>query len=151
MTRKQQRSGTQQAIISGNQATNQPNQPIKPNNYWSKQPKTTFNHNYNRMLWRQTTRNNQRNYQPINQSTDQPFNQTTAQQPTSQPNNEHHEHHEQPTTNNKQQTTKTTKTITSLRVIPTVTSYWHIFVTNPDILWAKIWRGRGGEDNSDEI
>ena len=41
--------------------------------------------------------------------------------------------------------------ITSLRVIPTVTSYWHIFVTNPDILWAKIWRGREGEDNSDEI
>ena len=30
--------------------------------------------------------------------------------------------------------------ITSLRVIPTVTSYWHIFVTNPDILCAKIWR-----------
>ena len=41
--------------------------------------------------------------------------------------------------------------ITSLRVIPTVTSYWHIFVTNPDILCAKIWRGREGEDNSDEI
>ena len=40
---------------------------------------------------------------------------------------------------------------TSLRVIPTVTSYWHIFVTNPDILCAKIWRGREGEDNSDEI
>ena len=43
------------------------------------------------------------------------------------------------------------KQITSLRVIPTVTSYWHIFVTNPDILCAKIWRGREGEDNSDEI
>ena len=26
-----------------------------------------------------------------------------------------------------------------------------IFVTNPDILCAKIWRGREGEDNSDEI
>ena len=43
------------------------------------------------------------------------------------------------------------KTITSLRVIPTVTSYWNIFVTNSDILCAKIWRGREGEDNSDEI
>ena len=43
------------------------------------------------------------------------------------------------------------KKITSLRVIPTVTSYWHIFVTNPDILCAKIWRGREGEDNSAEI
>ena len=41
--------------------------------------------------------------------------------------------------------------ITSLRVIPTVTSYWNIFVTNSDILCAKIWRGREGEDNSDEI
>ena len=30
--------------------------------------------------------------------------------------------------------------ITSLRVIPTVTSYWHILVTNPDILCAKIIR-----------
>ena len=38
--------------------------------------------------------------------------------------------------------------ITSLRVIPTVTSYWNIFVTNSDILCAKIWRGREGEDNS---
>ena len=43
------------------------------------------------------------------------------------------------------------KKITSLRVIPTATSYWHIFVTNPNILCAKIWRGREGEDNSDEI
>ena len=40
---------------------------------------------------------------------------------------------------------------TSLRVIPTVTSYYYIFVTNSDILCAKIWRGREGEDNSDEI
>ena len=47
--------------------------------------------------------------------------------------------------------TSTFKKITSLRVIPTVTSYWHIFVTNPDILCAKIWRGREGEDNSDDI
>ena len=45
-----------------------------------------------------------------------------------------------------------TKTkITSLRVIPTVTSYCYIFVTNSDILCAKIWRGREGQDNSDEI
>ena len=38
--------------------------------------------------------------------------------------------------------------ITSLRVIPTVTSYYYIFVPNSDILCAKIWRGREGEDNS---
>ena len=30
-------------------------------------------------------------------------------------------------------------------------SYWNIFVVNPDILCAKIWRGREGEDNSDEV
>ena len=43
--------------------------------------------------------------------------------------------------------------ITSLRVIPAVTLYYYIFVTNSDILCAKIWRGREGEDNSnsDEI
>ena len=40
---------------------------------------------------------------------------------------------------------------TLLRVIPTVTSYYYIFVPNSDILCAKIRRGRGGEDNSDEI
>ena len=34
---------------------------------------------------------------------------------------------------------------------PTVTSYYYIFVPNSDILCAQIWRGRGGEDNSDEI
>ena len=37
------------------------------------------------------------------------------------------------------------------RVIPTVTSYYYISVPNSDILCAKIWRGRGGEENSDEI
>ena len=36
-----------------------------------------------------------------------------------------------------------------LRTIPTVTSYYYIFAPNFDILCAKIWRGRGGEDNSD--
>ena len=41
--------------------------------------------------------------------------------------------------------------MTSLQMIPTVTSYSYIFVTNSDILCAKIWRGRGGENNSDEI
>ena len=46
---------------------------------------------------------------------------------------------------------KDNQKITSLRVIPTVTSYWNIFVTNSDILCAKIWRGREEEDNSDEI
>ena len=43
------------------------------------------------------------------------------------------------------------KKITSLRVIPTMTSYYYIFVTNSDILCAEIWRGRKGEYNSDEI
>ena len=42
------------------------------------------------------------------------------------------------------------KKITSLRVIPTVTSYY-TFVTNSDILCAQIWREREGDDNSDEI
>ena len=41
--------------------------------------------------------------------------------------------------------------ITSFRVIPTMTLYYYTFVTNSDILCAKIWRGREGEDNSDEI
>ena len=35
-----------------------------------------------------------------------------------------------------------TPSITSLRVIPTVTSYYYIFVTNSDIFCAKIWRRR---------
>ena len=42
------------------------------------------------------------------------------------------------------------RSIPLLRLIPTVTSYC-IFVPNSDVLCAKIWRGRGGEDNSDEI
>ena len=41
--------------------------------------------------------------------------------------------------------------IISLRVIPTVTSYYYIFVTNSDILCVKIWREREGQDNPDEI
>ena len=41
--------------------------------------------------------------------------------------------------------------ITSLRVIPAVTSDYYIFVTNSDVLCAKIWRRRKGEDNFDEI
>ena len=32
-----------------------------------------------------------------------------------------------------------------------IISYYDVFVTNSDILCAKIWRGREGEDNSDEI
>ena len=51
------------------------------------------------------------------------------------------------------ESTNTVVEITSLRVIPSVTPYYYIFVTNSDILCAKIWRGREGEynSNSDEI